>query len=44
VLELFASQLQRDRAACILVTHSELAASTTQRTFRLTARGIEMQR
>jgi putative ABC transport system ATP-binding protein len=41
VLELFANQLQRDRAACILVTHSELAAATTQRTLRLTARGIE---
>jgi putative ABC transport system ATP-binding protein len=41
VLELFANQLQRDRAACILVTHSELAAATTQRTLRLTSRGIE---
>jgi putative ABC transport system ATP-binding protein len=41
VLALFANQLQRDRAACILVTHSELAAATTQRTLRLTARGIE---
>jgi putative ABC transport system ATP-binding protein len=41
VLELFATQLQRDRAACILVTHSELAAATTQRTLRLTSRGIE---
>jgi putative ABC transport system ATP-binding protein len=41
VLQLFATQLQRDRAACILVTHSELAAQTTQRILRLTARGIE---
>ena len=41
VLKLFATQLQRDQAACILVTHSELAAATTQRIFRLTARGIE---
>jgi putative ABC transport system ATP-binding protein len=41
VLQLFANQLQRDRAACILVTHSELAAATTQRTLRLTSRGIE---
>jgi putative ABC transport system ATP-binding protein len=41
VLELFANQLKRDRAACILVTHSELAAATTQRTLRLTSRGIE---
>jgi putative ABC transport system ATP-binding protein len=41
VLALFASQLQRDRAACILVTHSELAAATTQRILKLTSRGIE---
>ena len=41
VLGLLASQLRRDGAACILVTHSEIAAATTQRTLRLTARGIE---
>jgi putative ABC transport system ATP-binding protein len=41
VLQLFATQLQRDRAACILVTHSEVAAQTTQRILKLTARGIE---
>jgi putative ABC transport system ATP-binding protein len=41
VLELLAAQLRRDGAACILVTHSQLAAATTQRTLRLTARGIE---
>jgi putative ABC transport system ATP-binding protein len=41
VLELLAVQLRRDGAACILVTHSQLAAATTQRTLRLTARGIE---
>jgi putative ABC transport system ATP-binding protein len=41
VLALLAGQLARDGAACILVTHSELAAATTQRTLRLTARGIE---
>jgi len=42
VLELLANQLHRDGAACILVTHSEIAAATTQRTLRLTARGIEV--
>lgn len=41
VLTLFAAQLARDRAACILVTHSEVAAATTQQIFRLTPRGIE---
>jgi putative ABC transport system ATP-binding protein len=41
VLALLAAQLRRDGAACLLVTHSELAAATTQRTLRLTARGIE---
>jgi putative ABC transport system ATP-binding protein len=41
VLALLAAQLSRDGAACILVTHSPLAAATTQRTLRLTARGIE---
>jgi putative ABC transport system ATP-binding protein len=41
VLALFANQLRADGAACILVTHSEIAAATMQRTLRLTARGIE---
>lgn len=41
VLALLAEQLERDRAACILVTHSELAAATTQQILRLTSRGIE---
>ena len=41
VLTLFANQLRSDGAACILVTHSEIAAATMQRTLRLTARGIE---
>ena len=41
VLQLFAAQLERDRAACILVTHSEVAAATTQRILRLTSGGIE---
>jgi putative ABC transport system ATP-binding protein len=40
VLHLFADQLRRDGAACILVTHSEIAAATTQRTLRLTSRGL----
>jgi len=41
VLQLLATQLKRDSAACILVTHSEVAAATTQRVLRLTPRGIE---
>jgi putative ABC transport system ATP-binding protein len=41
VLALLAAQLERDRAACILVTHSEVAAATTQRILKLTSRGIE---
>ena len=41
VLALLAAQLERDRAACILVTHSELAAATTQRILRLTPHGID---
>jgi putative ABC transport system ATP-binding protein len=44
VLALLAAQLERDRAACILVTHSELAAATTQRILELTPRGIESDR
>jgi putative ABC transport system ATP-binding protein len=40
VLTLLAEQLQRDRAACILVTHSEIAAATTQRILRLTSQGV----
>jgi putative ABC transport system ATP-binding protein len=41
VLAMLASQLERDRAACILVTHSKVAAATTHRILRLTARGVE---
>jgi putative ABC transport system ATP-binding protein len=41
VLALLAGQLARDRAACILVTHSDVAAATAQRILRLTSRGIE---
>lgn len=41
VLAMLAAQLERDRAACILVTHSEVAAATTHKVLRLTARGVE---
>jgi putative ABC transport system ATP-binding protein len=40
VLALLRTQLERDNAAGILVTHSEVAAATAQRVFRLTQRGL----
>lgn len=40
VLALLRAQLERDNAAGILVTHSEVAAATAQRTFRLTHQGL----
>jgi len=40
VLALLRAQLERDQAAGILVTHSEVAAATTQRTYRLTHQGL----
>jgi putative ABC transport system ATP-binding protein len=40
VLELLRSQLKRDNAAGILVTHSELAAATTDRVYCLTRAGL----
>jgi putative ABC transport system ATP-binding protein len=40
VLALLRAQLERDNAAGILVTHSEVAAATAQRVFRLTQRGL----
>jgi len=40
VLSLLREQLRRDRAAGILVTHSELAARTTDRIYRLSADGL----
>jgi putative ABC transport system ATP-binding protein len=40
VLELLASQLKRDDAAGILVTHSEVAAATTDRIFQLSRQGL----
>lgn len=40
VLELLAAQLKRDNAAGILVTHSELAATTTDRVLQLSRQGL----
>jgi putative ABC transport system ATP-binding protein len=40
VLELLATQLKRDNAAGILVTHSEVAAATTDRIFQLSRQGL----
>src|SRR6185436_1124913 len=40
VLALLRTQLERDNAAGILVTHSTVAAATAQRVFRLTQRGL----
>jgi putative ABC transport system ATP-binding protein len=40
VLALLRQQLRRDGAAGILVTHSEVAAQTTDRVYRLTATGL----
>ncbi|MGH8177124.1 MAG: ABC transporter ATP-binding protein [Steroidobacter sp.] len=43
VLELLRAQLKRDNAAGILVTHSDVAASTTDRILRLTRAGLQAQ-
>lgn len=40
VLTLLRTQLKRDNAAGILVTHSEVAAATTDRVYRLTRDGL----
>lgn len=40
VLELLRAQLKRDHAAGILVTHSEVAAATTDRIYKLTRAGL----
>lgn len=40
VLELLRTQLKRDRAAGILVTHSNIAAATTDRLYRLNVNGV----
>ncbi len=40
VLALLRAQLERDNAAGILVTHSEVAAATAHRVYRLTQQGL----
>lgn len=40
ILELLRAQLKRDGAAGILVTHSSIAAATTDRLYRLTVNGV----
>jgi putative ABC transport system ATP-binding protein len=40
VLAVLRTQLQRDNAAGILVTHSEVAAATTDRIYCLTQQGL----
>lgn len=41
ILELLRNQLKRDGAAGVLVTHSSLAAATTDRIYRMTRRGLQ---
>jgi putative ABC transport system ATP-binding protein len=43
VLALLRAQLRRDNAAAILVTHSEVAAATTDRVYRLTRTGLQVR-
>ena len=43
VLALLRAQLERDNAAGILVTHSEVAAATAHRVFRLTDQGLHQR-
>ncbi|HWK74929.1 MAG TPA: ABC transporter ATP-binding protein [Povalibacter sp.] len=43
VLELLRSQLKRDRATGILVTHSTIAAATADRIYRLSASGLRQE-
>jgi putative ABC transport system ATP-binding protein len=43
VLELLRAQLKRDQAAGVLVTHSAIAAATTDRILRLTRAGLQPQ-
>lgn len=43
VLSLLRAQLERDNAAGILVTHSEVAAATAQRVFCLTQHGLQQR-
>lgn len=42
VLELLRSQLERDGAAGVLVTHSRVAAATTDRIYRMTRGGLQL--
>lgn len=44
VLALLRAQIERDNAAGILVTHSEVAAATADRIYRLTQRGLQERR
>jgi len=44
VLEVLRSQVKRDRAAAILVTHSAAAAATTDRIYELTRTGLQERR
>jgi putative ABC transport system ATP-binding protein len=41
VIELLASQVRAQRAACLIATHSQAAAARADRVLRLTALGIE---
>jgi putative ABC transport system ATP-binding protein len=43
VLALLRAQLERDNAAGILVTHSDVAAATAHRVFRLTQQGLHQR-
>jgi putative ABC transport system ATP-binding protein len=43
VLALLRAQLERDNAAGILVTHSEVAAATAHRVYRLTQQGLHQR-
>ena len=42
ILELLRSQLERDGAAGVLVTHSRVAAATTDRIYRMTRGGLQL--
>ncbi len=44
VLDLFRAQVKENGAAAILVTHSEAAAATADRRYRLTRKGLEPMR
>ena len=42
VMALLRAQLKREAAVGILVTHSTIAAATTDRTYRLTSKGLRV--